>query len=147
MAQSKQTPQGKEERKKRVPLGAQRMKGKVENLDPKYKGRWINDTPGRIQMALEGGYQFVTAESVVVGEGDYNGGDFSSMKHQHGGHDASGKPYRRYFMAIRRELYDEDQAFKQSELDEVDESIRAGKYKLGADSDKSYVPKDGIKIS
>lgn len=136
----------KQERKKRVPLGAQRIKGDVSGKDPKYAYRWINDKPGRIKMALEGGYQFVDSKDTVIANSNYSD-DFSSMKSQHGGHDASGRPYKRYLMAIRKELFEEDQAIKQSEVDEVDRAIRAGKFKRGAEPDKNYVPKDGIKIS
>ena len=144
---TKQAAEKKEikERKKRVPLGAQRLKGLVQNQKEGYVYRWVNDTPGRIAMALEGGYQFVTNDDVIVGEGEDRNTDLGSMKSQHGGFDAGGKPYKRYLMVIRKELYDEDQAFKNAELDEVDRAIRSGKYKNG-DPESTYVPSSGIKM-
>jgi hypothetical protein len=137
----------KQERKKRVPLGAQRIKGVVANQDKAFHYHWINDVPGRIGRALEGGYQLVPKEGVNVGTtGDANT-NLGSMVSQYAGRDESGQAYNRYLMRIRNEWYTEDQMQKQSDVDGVDRAIRTGKFKRGANPETSYVPKDGIRIT
>lgn len=137
----------KQERKKRVPLGAQRIKGIVANQDPKFHYHWISDSPGRIGRALDGGYTLVPKEGVDVGTAGDANANLGSMVSQYAGRDESGQPYNRYLMRIRKEWYDEDQASKQAEVDNTDRAIRAGKFKRGASPDKEYIPKDGIKFN
>jgi hypothetical protein len=137
----------KKDRKKRVPLGAQRIKGVVANQDPNYHYHWISDVPGRIGRALEGGYELVPKESVDVGSHNNTNTNLGSMVSQYAGRDESGQAYNRYLMRIRKEWYDDDQCKKQSDVDNVDRAIRAGKFKRGANPETSYVPKNGIKIT
>jgi len=134
-------------RKTRVPLGAQRIKGVVANQEKGYHYHWVNDKPGRLDMALDGGYAFVKREGVEIGTTGNMNTNLGSMVSQYAGHDESGHPFNRYLMRIRNEYYDEDQAKKMFEVDNVDRAIRAGKFKHGANPETSYVPKNGIKIT
>jgi len=137
----------KQDRKKRIPLGAQRVKGIVANQDPKYHYHWISDVPGRIGRAIDGGYTLVPKEGADVGTTGKENKNLGSMVSQYAGRDESGQPYNRYLMRILKEWYDDDQAAKQSEVDNTDRAIRTGKFKRGADPATEYVPKNGIKIN
>jgi len=139
-------PKPKAVKKPRIPFGSQRIKGLIPNKDPAYHYHWINDTPGRIEMAIEGGYELVAKAGINVGTDGNQNTELGSAISQHAGRDEAGKPYKRYAMRIRKEFYDEDQAVKQSEVDEVDKAIRAGKFKRGAIAETGYVPESGIKI-
>lgn len=136
----------KDERKKRIPLGAQRIKGVVADKDPRYHYHWINDQPGRIVMAIDGGYELVPREGVDVGTTGDKNNNLGSMISQYAGRNESGTPFNRYLMRIRKSWYDEDQKDKQSVADNTDKAIRTGKFKRGANPDSAYVPKNGIKI-
>lgn len=110
----------------------------------------LNDTPGRIQQALDVGYEFVSPDEVggtgtnvvsrntdigdkvrfLVGTGDNN------------------EPTYAYLMKIRQELYEEDQNALQSKIDAVDDAIRGGKLTpAGHSLEGRYVPDGGIKMS
>jgi len=119
----------------------------VANADPAYHYHWVNDKPGRLSMALDGGYKHVPREGVSIGTDGTKNSNLGSMVSQYAGRDEAGQPYMRYLMRIRKEWYDEDQKEKQSGVDSVDIAIRAGKFKRGANPESSYVPKDGIKIT
>lgn len=114
--------------KKRTPLGVQRQKLVLDQLkDPNYVYRWVNDGGTRIQNALEGGYEFVSAETagqigvrdVIPTNTDLGSG--VSMVVERG----TGR--RAFLMRIPKEFYDEDQAVKQKVVDRVDDAIRGGK--------------------
>jgi hypothetical protein len=47
-------------------------------------------------------------------------------------------------MMIDKDLYDEDQEFKQAELDELDDAIRRGGVEAG---EGQYIPSGGIKLT
>lgn len=136
----------KQEKKKRIPLGASRDKGAVSDKDPAYVYRWVNASPGRVAMALNGGYEHVKKDGVKVGTNGDKNNNLGSMVSQYAGRDEQGLPYDRYLMRIRREFYEEDQRSKQSAVDNVDRAIRAGKFKRGANPNTEYVPNNGIKI-
>lgn len=128
----------------RVPLGVARPKLTV----PERKGyvrRWVNDVEGRLQMAEQGGYQFVENQSFQVG-----GPDVSNENRDLG----SRKSYvvdkstgmKAYLMEIKEEYFREDQRIKMREVDEIDAAIKRGTLH---DDDARYVPEKGkgIKIS
>jgi len=106
----------------RVPMGAQRDVTAVHSIDTdEYVGRWINDTPGRIERVKQAGYEMV--ESASVGDsrvdGTHNDSGCVSLD--------VGKGVTAYLMQQRREYFDEDQAAKQKLVDESEESIRRNK--------------------
>jgi len=110
----------------------------------------LNDTPGRIQQALEVGYEFVspnevggTATNVVSRNTDI--GD--KVRFLVGSGD-NNEPTYAYLMKIRQELYEEDQNAMQSKIDSIDEAIRGGKITApGHSLEGRYVPEGGIKMS
>ena len=133
------------EARRRVPLGQHRMKLSVDHLNiPKDKvARWVNDKPGRIGQALEGGYELVrNPEKETAGEDPLTTSAVGDSVSAVVGQEESGQPLRAYLMVIDRDLYEEDQEFKQRQLDELDESIRRGSVEPG---EGQYIPSGGIK--
>lgn len=141
------TREPKNERKKRVPLGTMRSKLSAETREG-YHRHWINDKPGRLQQALDGGYEFVKAQGESVGDlGTIEGNDLGTMTSRIVGTHESGVPMRAYLMEIKQEWRDEDVAEKAKAAAEIDEQIRGGT--IGDDSELGhehrYSPDGGIK--
>lgn len=143
MSQAKEA--RKEERKQRIPFGARRLKLEVGGKIPGYVLRWIDDKPGRIQAALDGGYEYVTRKEaqehgLSVGQGAIHEGNSDlndkvskvTWKSQGG--------IRGFLMKIKQEWYDEDQLSKEQVNLRVDESIRMGS-PGGNVVENQYVPK------
>lgn len=135
-------------RRRRVPLGTPEQKLDVPQAqdDPDSVYRWVNDSPGRLQKALNGGYMFVEDPTLHVGTGSESGNtEQSSRVSRLVGKDAKGNPMLAYLMKIDRVTYDEDQAVKQAAIDETDNAIRQGQYNEKS-GDGRYIPKEGINI-
>lgn len=131
-------------RKERVPLGVARSKLTVPPREG-YVRRWVNDDgKGRLQFAKEGDYAFVEDPDLRVGEDEGQSRQDSRVS-RIVGRTAEGKPMRAYLMEIPRELYQQDQHSKQSELDEVDRAIRKGRL-VSAGEEHRYVPDEGRAI-
>lgn len=129
-------------RNTRVPLGVARSKLSVPGR-PGYVRRWVNDTEGRLMNAEQGGYQFVTDQSLQIGSADIDnenrdlGARVSRVVDKSTGQKA-------YLMEIKEEFYKEDQAFKAKTVKEKDDLIRKGKLD---DDDARYIPDKGRGIS
>ena len=96
----------------RVPLGAMRPKLNYPTR-PGYHRHWFSDTGGRIHDAGMAGYEFVEENE-----------DGRSVKvSRRVGTNEDGSAMMGHLMEIRQEFYDEDQAVKQSRLDEIDAQI------------------------
>lgn len=135
------------DRRSRTPLGRARQKLTVPEL-PGCKLRWINDVGGRLLQAEAGGYEYVTKQEVGhVGESVESGNtDVGNRVSKVVGKDENHNPLRAYLMKIKKTWYDEDQAEKQKQIDEVDRAIREGRHESQHD-DGRYIPKEGIKIT
>lgn len=113
-----------------------------------YYVRWINDIPGRLQLALQDGYSFVEKGECDIYE------DITSMNNDDGnrirklvGQMPDGvSPLYAYLMKLPEEWKQKKESIIQSRIDAVEESINKGQYSLGNESSKSYVPANGIKI-
>lgn len=128
--------------KKRVPLGVMRSKLSVSGYDiPEDKvARWVNDKPGRLMAAEEGGYQFVVDPKATVGEEPLDGRDNIDQRvSRHVGPGEDGKPMKAYLMVIDKDLWEEDQEEKQREVDETDRAIRRGSIHGEPGVDGKYV--------
>lgn len=109
----------------RVPFGTRSQKLHFPKREG-YKRRIFNDTPGRLEAALQAGYTFVmtpgrTHISRAVGTAERGGKQTG------------------YLMEIPQQFYDEDFAAKQASLDVVDRQILKGTFNEERD-DKRYVP-------
>lgn len=109
----------------------------VEGKDPNYEYRWILDRYGRndddagtyhpgqrIMRFQNSGWELVYSSEVSVGESHvYKTENVGSIVRI-----PAGQGEFQYLMKIKKEWYDEDQANKQEEIDEIEESMgRAGK--------------------
>ena len=121
--------QNKRERNERVPFGVPVQRFNVPENDGfhyhVFNDNWRKE-PGRIQRALNAGYEIV--------EHDRSG--------ETAGTNDDGTEIKQVLMRIPQEIYDEDQAAKQAEVDKVDEQIYRGKFKA---PDKAYLPSGEIK--
>jgi len=137
-------------RRKRVPMGVNSLK--MDAKAPKgYVGRWFNDNwskdPDRINRALEAGYEFVTRDKAgkIGTAGEDSNQNMGGRVSRRVGTNDDGSAITGYFMAIKQEYYDEDQALKQAEIDKVDAQIHKGKYEANQ-NDKRYTPSEGIRM-
>ena len=137
----------REFRKKRIPFGGGRQKLSVPKVDG-YRGYWFNDVGGRIADAINAGYQFIDQQQNLMGVGTALDGntDLGTLVSKVVGTNEMGQPQRAYLMYIRQDWYREDQKAKDEELKKVDEAIKGGKFQLGQEGHRTYVPRDGISI-
>jgi hypothetical protein len=115
-----------ENKQERVPVSGMRDIMTVFNKDPAYSYRFVHDksdSGARIYKYIRGGWEFSPTESehgrIVVGEDSVyktKQGD-SIVRMQTGEGEYS------YLMRIPKELYDEDQAAKQKDIDELEATI------------------------
>ena len=136
-------------RKARIPLGTPRFKLGADKFIPHGKvGRWVNDDPGRLHAATEAGYEFVADSTAHIGQGAGNEKDRMSTKiRRRVGTREGGDSKMAYLMIIDKELYDQDQADKQTNINRTEESLRRGDVEGGLQaSEGRYEPKDGIDI-
>lgn len=107
------------ERPTRTPVSGPRNLLTVSNQDPNYYYRWVNDTPGRIQRFLDGGYEIVNHDTDVgdrmVDSGSKIG---TAVTRQVGG------AIQAYLMRIPLEWYNEDQEAKMEQIDALEASMR-----------------------
>ena len=140
MANARKSEQSKG-KNKRVPFGAHRTRLQVNKI-PGYVLRWFNDLDGRVERALEGGYEFVKPSEIDgVGESELHEGntDINSKvsKVVSRGTDTI---IRAVLMKIKKEWYEEDQKVKEGINKQVDDSLRQGA-PGGNVVENQYVPK------
>jgi len=119
--------------KARVPFGGHRARLALSDEDSKAfqeRGmipRFINDQDGRIERALEGGYNFVKPEHAgSLGANAMHKGN-SDLGSRVSKVVSRGEPViRAYLMEIKKEYYDEDQRAKEEVNRRVDESLGRG---------------------
>jgi len=94
----------KSKRPDRVPVSGRRDVLTVADKDEAFVYRWVNDTQGRIDQFLAGGYDFVQDDLKVGDDSVDNSKDISSMISKQSG------DITQYLMRIAREFYEEDRA-------------------------------------
>ncbi len=104
-------------------------------------GRWMNDTPGRVPRALEGGYEFISSDGDVVQNRD-------GCRSEIVGTGRDGGAMRAFLMAIPTVLYEEDQRAKAALIKEGSDAIQRGKPQTAAAQDEGafYTPSEGISL-
>ena len=114
---------------------------------PDYELRIFNDTPGRIETALSGGWEFVSPSEVhniktnVVSRNTDVGDKIRFLTNPSA---KEGEQYG-YLMKIRKEWWLEDQRALQNKNSAIDDAIRNGRNPKDGSSDNFYVPEGGIK--
>lgn len=105
--------------RQRVPVSGPRDILTVYGKDPNYVYRFVNDQNNRIARFQRGGWEIVTDDLEVgaprVGVPSSEG---SPIKVSVGG------AIQAYLMRIMRELFDEDQAKKANQIDEIEKAIK-----------------------
>jgi len=135
-------------RRKRIPLGTPRLKLSASKLIPQGKvGRWINDDPGRLEAAEEGGWTYLMDPKAEIGESATNERDPLSTKvRRRVGTREGGRSKVAYLMVLDKDVYESDQAEKQARIDQTEEGLRRGEIEGGL-QDGRYTPSEGIDIS
>ena len=120
----------------RTPVSGRRDVMTVANTDEAFVYRWVNDTQGRIDLFLKGGYEFVQEDLAVGDKSVDSTSDISSMvsKGVGGGTTA-------YLMRISKEFYEEDRAAANRAIDENEADM---KRTLNSGKDGTY---GSVKIS
>mgnify|MGYP001818341520 FL=1 len=107
------------ERKKRIPVsGEGRNIFTIENRDPAFVYRWVNDKDGRIQRFIDGWWEFVAHEDYTGDRSAEAAKDPDSMVTKKVGGNTIA-----YLMRIKKEYYDEDQRAKAKRVDAVEEAM------------------------
>ena len=117
----------------------------VEHKIEGYHLHILNDTPGRIQAALDGGYEFVRPEELLsvkenVTSRNTDVGD--KVRFLVNPSAKEGEQYG-YLMKIKQEWFEEDQQALQEKNNQIDEAIRSGRNLKGS-SEGFYTPNGGI---
>lgn len=133
-------------KRQRRPLGSPDLKLQTSQRKG-YVRRWVNDAPGRVQNALDGGYEFVKDNTHIGSGTESKDSDLGSNVSQIVGKDESGQPLRSYLMEIKESWYNEDQVEKSKKIDEVDDAIRNGNINGSTGQDGRYIPSTGIKMN
>lgn len=129
--------------RKRIPFGVPRTKLAVPHDIPGFSLRWVNDTPGRIFQAQQGGYEFVTTQEMDISTTSVTEinkalGDKIAVLV---GKQASGEPMFAYLMKIKTEYRQEDEAALAAIADRNDQQIKNGTAGGQTGSEEFYVPK------
>lgn len=124
----------------RVPVASSRAPLTVKGFDDKnYVGRWVADIEGRIQMFLDGGYEFVQKEDIK------KAGEATVETSRKGLDSRISKPGGRgvtlYLMRIPKKFWEEDRKAKDAEIDRTEEGLKKpsknssdyGKLTIGSD--------------
>jgi len=123
----------------RIPMSVPRAKLSSPDL-PGFHTHWMNDYPGRLEQAIQAGYEFVSRDEAVLispdlaGDPVGSGTDLGSRVSLVVGEDKAGNPLRAYLMKIRLEWFQQDQADSQARVNEIDRTIRQGRQKVDGEN-------------
>ena len=115
MATEKPTP-AQVSRPRRTPIG-RRNRLSVENRDPDYQYRIVNDVDGRVQDLLDQDYEIVLDAKV----GDKRVDEISSLGSAK--QISVGNGIKAVVMKKRKDWFKEDQDLKQKEIDDLEASM------------------------
>ena len=110
------TTQAQVSRPRRTPIG-KRNRLSVENKDPNYVYRIVNDLDGRVQDMMDRDYEIVHTAEV----GDKRVDAISSLGSAK--QISVGNGLKAIVMRKRRDWHDDDQALKQKEIDDLEASM------------------------
>ena len=113
-------PEGRTENGWQRIMPGQGNKLAVESPRKGFSRRWVLDYPGRIQEMQQYGYTFVENTNIVANAIDTSESSANSTRVQRPG----GGGYNLFLMEIREDWYNEHQAFKQAEIDEIESAMK-----------------------
>jgi hypothetical protein len=89
---------------------------------------WINNYPGRVNDALESGYEFVTTDEVEVAPTiGFATADAGNKVSRRVGQTEAGGELLAYLMKIKKAWKEENDAYYQQRVDAIERRIRSGK--------------------
>jgi hypothetical protein len=143
------TTSGRARRAERTSFNGTEAKLRIGNQIEGYHLHILNDVPGRIDQALQAGYEFVSPDEVggVANNVVSRNTDLGDKVRFLVGSGANNEPMYAYLMKIELDLYTEDQQALQTKNNRIDDAIRGGRTIDGQPSDGTYVPREGIKMS
>lgn len=133
-------------RRNRGAFNGTRGKLQVGHLIQGYHLYFFNDEPGRIQAALDAGWEFVSPEEVGFASTNVTNRNTdlgNSRVSVVGGRNDQGQAVAQVLMKIKQEWWEEDQNDIQRRNDQTDAAIRKGKG--GSDIDTTGFYDNGIK--
>ena len=132
------------QRRNRGAFNGTRGKLQVGHQIPGYHLYFFNDEPGRIQAALDAGWEFVSPEEVGYASTNVTNRnvDLGDRVSVIGGKTDQGQPLQQVLLKIRQDWWEEDQAETQRRNDKTDAAIRKGKV---GDTDTTGFYDAGIK--
>ena len=139
------TEQPVRQRRNRGAFNGTRGKLQVGHQIPGYHMYFFNDEPGRIQAALDAGWEFVSPDEVGYASTNVTNRNTdlgSNRVSVIGGKNDQGHAMAQVLMKIRQDWWEEDQADIQKRNDRTDAAIRSGK---GGDVDTTGFYDAGIK--
>ena len=132
-------------RKQRISLGGMRQKLSAKERKG-FKRYWFNDTPGRLQEAIDAAYEFVTDQKVAIGDPDLDVGDSVDSRISKVVDRETGM--RAYLMEIEEELWQDDRDKAAKEFEKTEKALQLGADHYGQPGlDGRYIPGGGTKIS
>jgi len=136
-------------RSKRGTFNGTEGKLRIDRQIEGYHLHIFNDSPGRIEQALDVGYEFVSPDEIgsvstnVVSRNTDIGDKVRFLV----GTDGDNQPQYAYLMKIRQEFYDEDQLALQTKNNKIDDAIRGGKLNKDGYNSDGFYGAEGIKLS
>lgn len=107
-------------RVRRTPVGVRNVLT-VNGKDPAYEYRVVNDKDDRVQQYMDAGYEIVKASDIRVGDSRVNApsaeGSIATC--------SVGGGMKGVVMRIRKEWYEEDQAAKMAQIDQLEAATKA----------------------
>ena len=123
----------------RTPFGVGRLRLGVTKI-PGYHLHWIADYAGRLENALDNGYEFVKRAEVKVSNRDIPGQDDDRLSVIDRSTHETGKPLTLHLMKIKEEWYRENQEFYLERARAVQRQIKTGKID-GTLRKENYIPR------
>jgi hypothetical protein len=120
--------QGASARPRRTALEA-RNRLSIKNREPGYVYRIVNDVDDRVSLLQEQGYEVCSKESVGA-VGDKRIDNTSALGSS--SNVSVGQGIKAVVMRQKKEFYDEDQALKQAQIDELERTMAKGKSDYGS---------------
>ena len=118
--QRPQVGESRAKRPERIPVSGNRDILAVQNQDPAYIYRWVNDVDDRLYRFEQGGWEKLYGDIKVgqVSADSSKGASSIITKNVGAGRTA-------YLMRIRREWYEEDQSTKSKQIAEMEKAMLA----------------------
>ena len=86
-----------------------------------FVARWVNDEKDRLYKYQQAGWEFLTDKGITVGDRTIDSAnsetDNGNLVTLRVGMGRDGRPVEAYLMVIEEEFYEEDQAYKQRQID------------------------------